>query len=118
MSQESGSERTQRTVAELLAQYGGTSNEGGQRRRRRRAEDSNDTAPQTIINRVLSDSGRLLPVREDEHRSAHSPNRRTAPQRPPTRYQDPPSGYSAQGTGYQDPSQGQQARAGQDAAAE
>ncbi|GDY29480.1 hypothetical protein [Gandjariella thermophila] len=106
MSGESGSERTQRTVAELLAQYGGKPSAGGQRRRRRRAEGDNpDTAPQTIINRVLSDSGRLLPVNEEEHRrGAHSPHRRRSEQpRPPARYQDPPSGYTEPGTGYHRP---------------
>jgi hypothetical protein len=104
MSGESGSERTQRTVAELLAQYGGKPGEGGQRRRRRRAEDSSDTAPQTIINRVLSDSGRLLPVREeDQHRGAHSPHRRAESPRPPARYQESSSGYADPATGYRQP---------------
>ncbi len=70
MSRESGSEHTQRTVAELLAQYGGSSGEAP-RRRRRRAEDDEEaqqpeTAPQTIIERVLSDSGRLMAVRDDD----------------------------------------------------
>ncbi|CAL9670669.1 hypothetical protein SUDANB95_07451 [Actinosynnema sp. ALI-1.44] len=66
MSRESESEQTQRTVAELLAQYGGGSGEVSPRRRRRRAEDASDTAPQAIIDRVNSDSGRLLPVRDDD----------------------------------------------------
>ncbi|MFI9813104.1 hypothetical protein [Saccharothrix variisporea] len=66
MSRESESEQTQRTVAELLAQYGGGSGEVSPRRRRRRAEDTSDTAPQAIIDRVNSDSGRLLPVRDDD----------------------------------------------------
>lgn len=66
MSRESESEQTQRTVAELLAQYGGGSGEVAPRRRRRRAEDASDTAPQAIIDRVNSDSGRLLPVRDDD----------------------------------------------------
>ncbi|MFD7653005.1 hypothetical protein ACFV4N_03395 [Actinosynnema sp. NPDC059797] len=65
MSRESESERTQRTVAELLAQYGGGAGEVAPRRRRRRAEDASDTAPQAIIERVNSDSGRLLPVRDE-----------------------------------------------------
>src|SRR5205807_3850124 len=63
MSRDDGSERGQRTVAELLAEYGGSAN--APRRRRRRAEDDEDSAPQTIIERVLSDSGKLLPVRDD-----------------------------------------------------
>lgn len=46
MSRDSGAEEpTQRTVAELLAEYG---NDGGQRnarKRRRRAEDPTETAP-------------------------------------------------------------------------
>ncbi|WP_202918912.1 hypothetical protein [Saccharothrix deserti] len=65
MSRESESEQTQRTVAELLAQYGGGSGEVTPRRRRRRAEETSDTAPQAIIDRVNSDSGRLLPVRDE-----------------------------------------------------
>ncbi|MGM1062538.1 hypothetical protein [Saccharothrix sp. Mg75] len=65
MSRESESEQTQRTVAELLAQYGGGSGDVQPRRRRRRAEDPTDTAPQAIIDRVNSDSGRLLPIRDE-----------------------------------------------------
>ncbi|NUT47617.1 MAG: hypothetical protein HOV94_09965, partial [Saccharothrix sp.] len=64
MSRESESEQTQRTVAELLAQYGGGSGEVTPRRRRRRAEEASDTAPQAIIDRVNSDSGRLRAIRE------------------------------------------------------
>jgi hypothetical protein len=64
MTQDSGSERP-RTVAELLAEYGGA-NGDAPRRRRRRAEDDGDSAPQTIIERVLSDSGKLLPIRDDQ----------------------------------------------------
>src|SRR5215469_8170832 len=65
MSRESGSDRPQRTVAELLAEYGGNAGDAP-RRRRRRAEDDGDSAPQTIIERVLSDSGKLLPIRDDQ----------------------------------------------------
>ncbi len=97
MSRESGSEHTQRTVAELLAQYGGSS-EGAPRRRRRRADDEDegqqqqpDTAPQTIIERVLSDSGRLMAVRDDDPAPT---GRRAAPEPPPvaerTAYQPKP----------------------------
>ncbi|GGN18060.1 hypothetical protein GCM10011609_68780 [Lentzea pudingi] len=82
MSRESGSDQTQRTVAELLAQYGGSA-ESAPRRRRRRAADEEDevqqpeTAPQTIIERVLSDSGRLMAIRDDD---APQPGRRAAPE--------------------------------------
>ncbi|WP_263249975.1 hypothetical protein [Saccharopolyspora rosea] len=66
MSRDSGAEQpTQRTVAELLAEYGGSS-QRNTRRRRRRAEDPSETAPQAIIDRVLSDSGKLRPVQPDE----------------------------------------------------
>lgn len=84
MSQEGGPERTQRTVAELLAKYGGNPDEGAPRRRRRRADDASDTAPQAIIERVMSDSGTMLPIREDQEapeRTSHRPRR--APQQPP-----------------------------------
>ncbi|MGW6449301.1 hypothetical protein [Lentzea sp. NPDC055074] len=82
MSRESGSDQTQRTVAELLAQYGGSA-ESAPRRRRRRAADEEDevqqpeTAPQTIIERVLSDSGRLMAIRDD---AAPPAGRRAAPE--------------------------------------
>jgi len=68
MSRESGSEHpSQRTVAELLAEYGGSSKrDGNSNRRRRRAEDPSETAPQAIIERVLSDSGKMRPVRPEE----------------------------------------------------
>jgi len=86
MSRESGSDQTQRTVAELLAQYGGSA-ESAPRRRRRRADDEDDvqqpeTAPQTIIERVLSDSGRLMAIRDDD---APQPGRRAAPEPPAER---------------------------------
>ncbi|MGW5050897.1 hypothetical protein [Actinokineospora sp. NPDC004072] len=97
MSHEGGSERTQqRTVAELLAKYGGSSEGGAPRRRRRRPDDVSDTAPQAIIERVMSDSGELPVVRDDQepptrtsHRQAR-PGRRAAPpqqaeQQPPPR---------------------------------
>lgn len=69
MSRDSGSEQPdqrdspgQRTVAELIAQYGGDASGGG-RRRRRRAEEPSTTAPQEIIERVISetDPSRKLP---------------------------------------------------------
>ncbi|MFS8098065.1 hypothetical protein LFM09_13060 [Lentzea alba] len=91
MSRESGSEHTQRTVAELLAQYGGSSEAAPRRRRRRAADDEDDvqqpeTAPQTIIERVLSDSGRLMAIRDDEAPSG----RRAAPEPPPVAPPPPP----------------------------
>ncbi|WP_144311891.1 hypothetical protein [Actinopolyspora erythraea] len=62
MSRDSGSgDPSQRTVAELLAEHGG-GGQRGSRRRRRRAEDPSETAPQAIIERVNSDSGKMLPV--------------------------------------------------------
>ncbi|GAA3638682.1 hypothetical protein GCM10022267_26480 [Lentzea roselyniae] len=84
MSRESGSDQTQRTVAELLAQYGGSSEAAPRRRRRRAADDEDDvqqpeTAPQTIIERVLSDSGRLMAIRDDD---AAPSGRRAAPEPP------------------------------------
>lgn len=91
MSRESGSDQTQRTVAELLAQYG-SSSEGAPRRRRRRAADDEDdvqqpeTAPQTIIERVLSDSGRLMAIREDDV----APSGRRAAPEPPAPVAPPP----------------------------
>ncbi|WP_112275078.1 hypothetical protein [Lentzea terrae] len=83
MSRESGSDQTQRTVAELLAQYGGSSESAPRRRRRRAADDEDDvqqpeTAPQTIIERVLSDSGRLMAIRDEDAPSG----RRAAPEPP------------------------------------
>lgn len=80
MSQEEGPERTQRTVAELLAKYGSGTDGTTPRRRRRRADDIGDTAPQAIINRVLSDTGSLQRIRDDRE----SDN-------PPTDYVTPPS---------------------------
>jgi hypothetical protein len=83
MTRESGSERSQRTVAELLAQYGGNSEDAAPRRRRRRADEPVDTSPQTIIERVLSDSGNLLPVRDDPAEET------TVGTQPPVREQPP-----------------------------
>jgi hypothetical protein len=80
MSREEGPERTQRTVAELLAKYGSGTDGTTPRRRRRRADDIGDTAPQAIINRVLSDTGSLQRIRDD--READNP---------PTEYVAPPS---------------------------
>ncbi len=84
MSRESGSDQTQRTVAELLAQYGGSAESAPRRRRRRAADEEDDvqqpeTAPQTIIERVLSDSGRLMAIRDDD---VAPTGRRAAPEPP------------------------------------
>ncbi|GGM69685.1 hypothetical protein GCM10012275_45210 [Longimycelium tulufanense] len=68
MTRESGPEdRSQRTVAELLAQYGRSGAGGTPRRRRRREEDDepNETAPHAIIGRVLSESGRMRAITDD-----------------------------------------------------
>jgi hypothetical protein len=75
MSRDSGSEHpSQRTVAELLAEYGGASPQNA-RRRRRRAEDPSETAPQAIIERVNSDSGRMRPVHPDDQPPQHRNHR-------------------------------------------
>ena len=53
MTREQDGERTQRTVAELLAQHGNKAESTGTRRRRRRQDDAEPNAdPQTIIRRV------------------------------------------------------------------
>ncbi|MFD0199358.1 MULTISPECIES: hypothetical protein [Saccharothrix] len=95
MSRESESEQTQRTVAELLAQYGGGSGEVTPRRRRRRAEESSDTAPQAIIDRVNSDSGRLRALRDEPEPPAAPPpaplpQRKRPVEAERTAYQPPP----------------------------
>ncbi|CRK60224.1 putative exported protein of unknown function with OmpA family domain [Alloactinosynnema sp. L-07] len=93
MSQEGGSE--QRTVAELLAKYGGSSGESAPRRRRRKPEDGSDTAPQAIIERVMSDSGKMLPITEDQgphERVSHRQGRTPQPPKPaPQRRQPAPT---------------------------
>lgn len=90
-----GSERTQqRTVAELLAKYGNSSEGGAPRRRRRKPDDGSDTAPQAIIDRVMSDSGEMPAIREDQpppERASHRQSRgarRAAP--PPAPQPAPP----------------------------
>ncbi|HUQ57487.1 hypothetical protein [Lentzea sp.] len=100
MSRESGSDQTQRTVAELLAQYGGSPESAPRRRRRRAADDPDEaqqpeTAPQTIIERVLSDSGRLMAIRDDDVAPA---GRRAAPEPPVPPAAAPPA---AERTAYQ-----------------
>jgi hypothetical protein len=104
MTREEGPERTQRTVAELLAKYGANSDESTPRRRRRRADDAEETAPQAIIDRVLSDSGEIPRVRDDdplpaptppppgrgERHSAPTTRHRPVPQPAPPPAQQPP----------------------------
>ncbi|WP_052684302.1 hypothetical protein [Lentzea aerocolonigenes] len=105
MSRESGSDQTQRTVAELLAQYGGSAESAPRRRRRRAADDEDDvqqpeTAPQTIIERVLSDSGRLMAIRDDDQAPT---GRRAAPEPPAPPVAKPPAAQppAAERTAYQ-----------------
>lgn len=84
-SQDNEPDTRQRTVAELLAQYGSEQNGDKPRAgRRRRAEDgADDTAPQAIIDRVLGDSGSMRAV--DGNATPHTPRaqRRQPPQGPP-----------------------------------
>jgi hypothetical protein len=84
MTRESGSEQTQRTVAELLAQYGASGGDAAPRRRRRRAEDVSDTAPQQIIERVLSDSGPIPRVVDDPLDEVEPPQAPPPPPPPPS----------------------------------
>lgn len=92
MSRDSGADQpTQRTVAELLAEYGGSSQKSS-RRRRRRAEDPTETAPQAIIERVLSDSGQLRAVSPDgepPQRRSHRPGAPNTPGPQPPAPQPP-----------------------------
>lgn len=90
MSRESESEQTQRTVAELLAQYGGSSGEVAPRRRRRRAEDASDTAPQAIIERVNSDSGPMRAIRDEPVVAEAAAPPKPLPQRPSRRAAESP----------------------------
>ncbi len=79
MSRESESEQTQRTVAELLAQYGASAGDAPPRRRRRRAEDPTDTAPQAIIERINSDSGEMKVIDPSVEPPATRTGRRAKP---------------------------------------
>ena len=105
MSRESESEQPQRTVAELLAEYG-NSGEGAPRRRRRRAEDDEEVSgPQAIINRVNSDSGIMRAIQQDpqtgepiapasarSHRRLRPVGQQPAPQQAPQQQpQQPPA---------------------------
>ncbi|SDN16647.1 hypothetical protein [Allokutzneria albata] len=89
MSKNSESEHDdgQKTVAELLAQYGADGPPTARRRRRRDSDEINETAPQTIINRILTDSGQMRAIRDDGQ-----------PQQPQQAQQRPPAG-PGQGTG-------------------
>ncbi|XVS64103.1 hypothetical protein ACQPYE_38630 [Actinosynnema sp. CA-299493] len=99
MSRESESEQTQRTVAELLAQYGGGSGEVTPRRRRRRAEETSDTAPQAIIDRVNSDSGQLRAIRDEPEPPPAAPPAPLSPAPLPQRQRP----VEAERTAYQPP---------------
>jgi hypothetical protein len=97
MSHEGGSEQSQRTVAELLAKYGAETGERAPRRRRRRADDISDTGAQAIIDRVMSESGEMQVIREDQappERTSH--RHRTDFQRPVDPPQPPPRRGQAQ----------------------
>ncbi|MCS7483020.1 hypothetical protein ACFFQW_38740 [Umezawaea endophytica] len=87
MSRESESEQTQRTVAELLAQYGASAGDAPPRRRRRRAEDPTDTAPQAIIERINSDSGEMKVIDPSVEPPATRTGRRAKPDVDPDRTQ-------------------------------
>jgi hypothetical protein len=121
MSRESESEQPQRTVAELLAEYG-NSGEGAPRRRRRRAEDDEDVSgAQAIIDRVNSDSGIMRAIQQDpqtgepvapasarSHRRLRPVGQQPAPQQPPARQapqQQPPQPQAGQPRGPQQPPQ-------------
>ncbi|HTI24253.1 MAG TPA: hypothetical protein VL652_24875 [Kutzneria sp.] len=96
MSRESGSERSQRTVAELLAQYGANSEDSAPRRRRRRADEPSDTSPQTIIERVLSDSGEMMAIRDDVVETTVGTQPPVRPQQqPPQQPPTPPAATSS-----------------------
>ncbi|MGH3911328.1 MAG: hypothetical protein ACRDRM_10920 [Pseudonocardiaceae bacterium] len=64
-------ERAQHSVAELLARYGEAAPSTG--RRRRRAPEDNNTAPQSIIERVRTDSAPLPAVDHRGHRRPDEP---------------------------------------------
>lgn len=92
MSRDSGSgDPSQRTVAELLAEHGGGGSNGS-RRRRRRAEDPSETAPQAIIDRVNSDSGRMRPVTDEAAAQGAPPSR--PPESPEAQQTAPPAGQA------------------------
>jgi hypothetical protein len=95
MSRESGSERSQRTVAELLAQYGANSEDSAPRRRRRRADEPSDTSPQTIIDRVLSDSGEMMAIRDDVAETTVGAQPPVRPQQPQQQPPTPPAATSS-----------------------
>jgi hypothetical protein len=95
MTDQTGGDQPQKTVAELLAQHGAQVDGGSRRRRRRAAEDDDevgtpdaggtgthrrpsvsDTGSQAIIDRVNADNGGMPPAR------AAAPRRRPEPQPP------------------------------------
>ncbi|HEU0086474.1 MAG TPA: hypothetical protein VFQ77_02275 [Pseudonocardiaceae bacterium] len=76
MSRSSEPERAQHSVAELLARYGEPAPSTG--RRRRRAPDDTHTAPQSIIERVRTDSVPLPVVDSPERPAGHGLHERGA----------------------------------------
>lgn len=80
----------QRTVADLLAQYGTGQPANGPRRRRRRAEDDSADAPQQIIDRVLSESGRMRAIRDEPAAPAVDTTAPAPHRAPEPAFNDPP----------------------------
>lgn len=123
MSRESEPEQPQRTVAELLAEYG-SSGDSAPRRRRRRAEDDDEVSgAQAIIDRVNSDSGVMRAIQQDpqtgepippvsarSHRRLRPVGQQPAPQaqQPPSRQAPPPQAQQAPQRAPQQPQQPQQ----------
>ncbi|HJP75980.1 MAG TPA: hypothetical protein VJ914_17055, partial [Pseudonocardiaceae bacterium] len=123
MSRESEPEQPQRTVAELLAEYG-NSGDSAPRRRRRRAEDDEEVSgAQAIIDRVNSDSGVMRAIQQDPQTGEPVPpvssrsHRRLRPvgqqppgpqaQQPPARQAPPPPAQQAPQRAPQQPPQQQ-----------
>ena len=94
MSRESREDRSQKTVAELLALHGGNNLEGSRRRRRRaaddddvapeetggprRARDVTETGPQAIIDRVRSNGAPPPPGRNGRRGAPEAPGRQNS----------------------------------------
>ncbi|GAA3553214.1 hypothetical protein GCM10022222_41210 [Amycolatopsis ultiminotia] len=118
MTDETGGDQPQKTVAELLAQHG-QQVDGGRRRRRRAAEDDeapetetetaprrsrmSDTAPQAIIDRVTADGGNPPASRGGTRRRPDTPPPAPRPAPPdPGAQQRPVNGQQDSG-GYPRP---------------
>lgn len=95
-------ERAQYSVAELLARYGegapSTSSASSTGRRRRRSPEDNDTAPQSIIERIRTDSAPMPAVHYHGHRRAEPDFDDRAPF-PADLHEDvsPPSSFDSRG---------------------